>query len=970
MNYNTIYKASFNDIVLGDRIDIYIKQEGYNGPVEDLILDNNPLTISYPTKEFDYQIFGCGAEINIINDSGDFYKYDSLFSVPERSNYIEIIKTTKAEDASMYIFQGYILPDLYTSRLGKNIHLTIPATDRLSTLDRYVPWVIVDTSTFRSREYNDALSMITSVLYDADVTNILKVNNTLQNINYRRDVSDNTILNNIFFQADNFQTNEQVENSKTVLEKILQPLYSRVYYYNGAWHIDRVQDLTKKRYYTVYPKDTSTYGEVVEDTIIDLSCEDSKTVANTAELSFHPGNSKLIVNLKYKKPPSLVENWWYGFSYYSKEVSVNSNLPLPAHRRWMTSEPTGFTIRPNVSFPGIDKGFLMGKQIFAFPSIPDDAWYNMFFSTMFLFTPTENTATDPTIINIEYKRGFHPEVASVYTNFSDVETQDKSVLLGRFALRACDRNGNDHWIAKSHPDDTSTYWSNVPYTFDASITWGELKENNYIWEIKERVDISDPIVTDVSIISYNYLEHTNEGYWFYPFIEARPRDTWVTKTYEVPSKTQYIGELYLDVYDTFHNYRGNKPVSPSGWYYGTYFGTNMGDFNVQATTPEYPDMLEADMGYFYNIIEKDLHIFDVSVVQYTNGVYNMDDNGTFRSIFKWRDKPIEPYMLLQYQYVNDLAQQLAYPRYRMNIDIVSTDSSLFSVGHLYRHDTLKYTDGTDIIFMCNGLEYNVIQNTYRLDLEEFIADESYRLPEIIKTFYYEPDNLTYTWNGAAINNEDTIDISTNMYYNVTASDPWINWTIDVSEHVKVNLDNNLGGSRDGSLYITPTDNVSRFVNIHQDTSANVKINIVSDPGNKYLAYIDLSDIPSGQNIDVSVYGQCTAYAESDLYYCGQTSASASLDVSTSQIASCATAPVNCGESSYVNDSGTITFNAIDKNTVITLKFTGTDLYQHNDGESLSTGKFEISAKYTGTGTSIGFINNKISWSGDHIPYIN
>jgi len=975
MAFNTIYSGSFLENVNSDRIDIYFKQEGFTGEPSTLTLDANPVVITYPTKEFDSQIFGCGAQINILNQTGNFYQYDSLFSTPERSNYVEIIKTPASGDASIFLFQGYILPDMYSSKLGKNIQLTIPATDRLSTLDRYTPWILVDVSGYRAKEYLDGLSMVTSILYDADVTNVVKVNNTLQNINYIRDASHDTVLQNIWLQADNFQDKDKIENDKEVLEKILQSLYSRVYYFNGAWHIDRVQDLTESRTYTVYPKETSIYSELKPNNIIDLSCVEKKAIAGSAELSYNPGNSKLIVNLKYKKPESLTENFFEDFQYYTKEVSTASTLPLPKQRRWMFSTSKSYVAVPNhrpvYPYGGIEEScFLWSKQLFS--GLTDEEWFDEFFSTMFLYSSKENTTSNPTSLSVKFKQGFPPTLASVLTIGASDASQNAVKFLSRFALRAVDRNGKDWWIAKSGYNDTSTYWSDTVYTFDVSTSWADIKENDYILERSEQINITDPILTDASISYYYVKVHTNEGYWFYPFIEANPKDTWVQKTYVTPTNPQYINELYLDIYDVFHNYRSGGPVHANGWYYNSFYMCWMGDTDVDCATETYPDMLEASIGYFYNTITKNLHIFDTSTVLYTNGIYNIGEEDFLRSIHNWRDKPIDDFMTLQERYMNDLSQQLAYPRYKLDIDILSNDSSILSVGYLYKHDSLKYPDDTHILFMCNGLKYNVKNNTYRLSLEEFIADDSYRLPARATSFTYDPSYLSYTWDSIALGGNDNVDVTTNMYYNIASSENWIGWTMNSSNNFTVNVSVNTGDIRDGSLWIIPDASYARPVSIHQDTSGNILLNISVTNDE---AVLDLSDLPDGQSIDISIYGWCQAFAYSDAGYCtpGQQvpySAYAEIDSCSNQIAFAQTVQLECGESSVEEDNGVKTYSDVDNTYTIGVNILGTTYYAHNEAEYGGEGYFIVSAVLHGTSTPVEFINNKCSWDPNHDPYLS
>ena len=52
MSWNLIYYGNFGDNANKDRVDIYIKQKDFLGTPEKLLLDANPLVISYPSKDF------------------------------------------------------------------------------------------------------------------------------------------------------------------------------------------------------------------------------------------------------------------------------------------------------------------------------------------------------------------------------------------------------------------------------------------------------------------------------------------------------------------------------------------------------------------------------------------------------------------------------------------------------------------------------------------------------------------------------------------------------------------------------------------------------------------------------------------------------------------------------------------------------------------------------------------------------
>ncbi len=633
MSYNTKYHGSFNDNVNFDTIDIYIKQSGYVGAVEELLLDSNPVVITYTEKDFDAQIFGCGCTINLINASTNFFRYDSLFSTPERNIYIEIVKTSNNLDSSIFLFQGYILPQMYTTTLEKNIRVTITANDGLSTLDRYTPWVLVDTSTYRAPEYQDAFSIISSILYDTAITKNIAINNTLENINYLIADSSGTIFNNIWFNATNFEGEDETEDDKKCLEKILKPFTGRCYYSNGKFVIERIADMgiTPQKRFSLYDGTAVISVQNVSNNRIELSCtDDNKMISKSAKLTFNPGYQKIVLELKYKKPESLIENYFYDIEPLDGSNMSVGKYPLPKLRQWMASDKSLLTTAGNYNWfnwPDVSLWTYPSEKV---PGI-DYATYWVFGDALATTEQTYNWAKTQVLSSaFEFTPGVTNNVVTVNYKVAIDRYQGPdsgNSVNSAFALRVNDIDGTDWWLAKSKETDSSTYWSNNVYTFNSSIAWDDLKadqddENTiyYIWDITQKVDMTEALNKEPSTFSYRTKVHVNNGWWFYPFIEANPRDIWVTKTYATPYEPQFIGIMYLDMYMTQITMTSPLPLLSNYHPYPTYIG----DIDVDIQTPEYDTILEASMGYYYEILDKDIEIFDVSTVNYTNGIYNMD----------------------------------------------------------------------------------------------------------------------------------------------------------------------------------------------------------------------------------------------------------------------------------------------------------------------------------------------------------
>lgn len=917
MSWNLIYYASFNDIVNDDRIDIYFKQENFSGEPSALLLDAKPLTISYPGKDFYEPLFGCGCEINIINNTGNYFQYETLFNYPEKSNYIEIIKTPKSGDPSIYLFQGYILPDMYTSTLEKNIKVTIPGTDRLNTLDRYTPTLLVDTSLYRSDEYINAFDLIGNILIDSDVTDLIAVHNDLENINYRKsddssaymkdviifvgkggigdgatitvdglstwweydefggiykgiqnyitqydasfaakninitiDSSNSlaftsevlgkkftpdssvamfsswglnayvnnitgyknyadTVFNNVFLQADNFAAKNTIENDKICLEKILKTFYSRCYYRDGKWVIERVSDMGKQiKDFVVTRKvqgdnDPDITVENYDNTRIDLGRHD--IINKSLQLTYDPGVNKIVLKLNYKEPDSLVENYFYDLEYYNNPTLKTSTKPLPKQRRWMMSETDASLKAVPYNDINISSGIWMYPKgsLFTWPA--KYIWFgDRFASTKFTFTP------DPveTILNVKYNLSFKP---------GDI-VYDKAhpgSINAPFALRACDQNGKDWWIAKSNPADTSTYWKSSVYLFNPSTGSNDIIDDDYKWSVAETINISQPIITDVSIMQHQVPYKVETFEWRFLFWSGKKYKTvWKTETYTVPSKKQYVGELFLDIYPIKRNYWivGGSPQYSGYIPWDTHFGDV--DVDIKATIPY--NILEASLGTFYSTKELSLDIFDTSTVLFTNGLYNVDSNGSYRSILQWKDTSLyyDAYKTIQNQYLQDLSQMVASPKYKMSIDIRSKDSSIFTLGNIYTLPQLTYPDGSLMEFMCNGLSYNVKENTYRLELMEYIDDDNWRVNLVDPYFTLDPSKFLVTSEGGAQYSAYTGNVD--FYYDNSTS--WLTNTT-VGNYIKIDVSRNwTTNPRDASVYVYPDGLTQQVISIHQDAS--------------------------------------------------------------------------------------------------------------------------------------------------------
>ena len=758
MAYTLIHTGSFEDN-RGDRVDVHIYSNASSPPAfSPLILDGNPISIEYPTQEFDSQLFGCGARINVINDSSNFFRYDHLFSAPERSIKVEIIKTSPDLDSSIFLFQGYVLPQLYSSTLEKNIRVTIPATDQLKLLEKINPYLLIDTSSYRAEEIINAYDLIYNTIYDLDVVPELAINNSIYNINYEK-TPTSTVFNNVFFDANNFADKEGLFDDKKILEMILKSFYSRMYYYNGRWYIDRIKDMaTYDKNYAVFNdiEDVSTYSFIDSNARINLS--DHNVIAQSANFSYEPGYQKVVLKLNYKQPESLLDNYYWDFQYFTQEVSLNifpTPYPMPRHRKWMMSATDSSLLAETYVDVNIPQGLTFFLNIDWAP-INNAKWDwlgNQFASSMFQFNPV----SPDTVVSVKYDYSLDP--ASV----------GDSSIRGAFALRTVNSAGTNYWIAKSNKNDTSTYWSTTPYLFTKEDRMTNLTSNKL--EMNSQINITRPLVTNPT-----YSRKVKRQPMIPWFLFGKRKEKWETFTYENPHASQLVHEMYLDIYGCRKS-SGSLMLGMK---------TQFGNVDVDIAPTRYPDILEASLGNFLSIKNVDIDIFDASTILYTNNAFNFDGSLMMRTINKWRDSSTENWLTLQEQLLQDYAQVYGSPRYVLEVDVKSKDASMFSMGNIYTHTDIRDPiNGKPLEFIATGMKFNVKDNAYRLTLHEHIADDNWRIKDpstitpppdpdpsvgpIEDSFYVDIDasGLFYRYNGDECTGMNGVDISTNVGWYIT-----------------------------------------------------------------------------------------------------------------------------------------------------------------------------------------------------------
>ena len=346
------------------------------------------------------------------------------------------------------------------------------------------------------------------------------------------------------------------------------------------------------------------------------------------------------------------------------------------------------------------------------------------------------------------------------------------------------------------------------------------------WDISKTVEMTSPIMTDVSI-ARTKIRRT---------VRLNEKVLWNTifkkyyyGTEYIPTDPEYIGKLYLDFYipriavdySPGGGPEDNKFVPFIGW---------IGDVDVDIKVDAPDNYLETSIGYNYGKREMDLDLFDSVSAAFENGIYQGDGDEQLHAINKWRSNDYDSYIKIQEKYLEDMTQMSFDPHYALTLDIKSKDSSVFSLGNIYKHEKLV-KDGSILEFMCNGLQYNVKDNAYRLDLLEYTPDAGWRVDPCVCNFSYSPASMAFDKYG----NEkvtDDVTVTTNRPYSLSSSENWISWTVNPSSNIDVDVTANAStNARDGSIYISSIDcdGSLHIVSIHQDASVVIPDFILLTP---------------------------------------------------------------------------------------------------------------------------------------------
>ncbi len=294
-DYIKKYHASFSDFS-NEECTVDVAKTGFEGEPEELSLTDQAVSIYVAERQLQDQILGMGCKIHIRN-TGTLDKYDGLFATAEREHYVVVKK------GAIKLFEGFVLPQVYEQDLEYNPTVIIPASNQLSALKNYFTDLLTDEVEFSSVLLID---LVKDILSATGLSLPIYIKNTLFSKKYAAFYNlATTCYDRMKVNREVYIDQDKIMDGYSILEDILKVTYSRLYYYNGKWVIDRLRDIQQTDDYKIYPPEGSTTTGELLHPAFDLGSY--RKIAQSGHLEYSAGVKDYELILSSDRYDNLID---------------------------------------------------------------------------------------------------------------------------------------------------------------------------------------------------------------------------------------------------------------------------------------------------------------------------------------------------------------------------------------------------------------------------------------------------------------------------------------------------------------------------------------------------------------------------------------------------------------------------------------------------------------------------------------
>ncbi len=331
MAYGTKYTAGWKSLNLEGIL--YIDEEDYVGASSSLKLADNELSISYPFEDWDSFVIGLTCEFTIVNDKDDFYELLPLMYATERQYKIRV-EITSPSSTVMDLFEGFLNVDTLTQKMLHKQKIRFVASSYLSKLeDNYS----VNVDTLQNITY---ISLINEILSLIGTSFNVRVNASLVPTEDALSAGQTVFNKTGVFTELFWDNNVDRKNCLKILNIILEAFECYLYWFDGYWYIEQIEDIwNESPSYVEYTagvsySPTDAGSVVVEDrSLIDV--HDLVYANKSQTVSVIPGYKTIQVEVLEEEGAlfNLVSNQFIDVDSNLPET-VNGVQPYPDFRTW------------------------------------------------------------------------------------------------------------------------------------------------------------------------------------------------------------------------------------------------------------------------------------------------------------------------------------------------------------------------------------------------------------------------------------------------------------------------------------------------------------------------------------------------------------------------------------------------------------------------------------------------------------
>ncbi len=693
---------------------VNIYKKDYYGSTSPLTIPRNGLEISVDTKEYFDPFISTSISINIVNNKTNFYELDDLFSISDLEYRVQVGKY----DTSTVYFNGFIPCDVVEQKWLKNGIVNLNATCNLNRLDQYTPTILANKGIYK------LIDIIKNCLSFTNLDLPIYINCTLREVS--KTVGTNTCFDQTLIDADVFYKNNiEIEDCKSVLEKILTTYSCFIYYYNDAWYIERLKDVgTQPKNYIKY----LTNGTVtdVEDPNTHLTIQSGFICKDQSQqIAYKPGLKKIEL--------SLQEQTYNLTNYYYNDITVKNDTDTietedASIKYWNINEDIDSSIITNFSWSRGSNNKNIIKTGLHTHNTLDVINYNSPSTTPSIHSVFDNIDTnwvrwDEFTAEQKYD-SFRSSAIGLYTKIKisyNSDDQAKITLSLKFALPQAflgmvydgwsnfflaQYDGNHNFYVRFF-----LYYKSGPLSSDR--WWVIYNKEEEIYQIVNQTDIAaGSYIPAIIAKSINFDSFTDKLAQFTEFTTDILLDS------EIKSITGDNPEFILGICGLGYNWpqyciEGSYDYDTCNFSFKeNYFG----DIIVSVDNEKDNNLIIGEINNdFVNVEQDDIYLYDSLNYNILNGLLK---DSSYNHTTTWYDS-FNPttYLPITKFIIEDRFQIYNKVRRELNSDFYST--SFIKPFTLIDPSILNKT------FYANGFKYNLDSHTYKnMNLKEYVGNDN------------------------------------------------------------------------------------------------------------------------------------------------------------------------------------------------------------------------------------------------------